>query len=178
MKKNLKKKIPLITIVTVCLNSQKNIQKCLKSVATQNYPKNKIEHIVIDGGSTDKTIKILKKNSKNIKYWHSKKDKGLYDAMNIGISKARGDIIGILNSDDYFYQNSFKIVSKYFLNNEIDFLFGSVIKDRIYHNFFPEKIYHKFNIYPSHSISFFIKRRAQNIIGKYDLRYKGNFRKI
>ncbi len=92
--------------------------------------------------------------------------------MNIGIRKASGDIIGILNSDDYFYQNSFKIVSKYFLNNEIDFLFGSVIKDRVYHNFFPEKIYNKFNIYPSHSISFFIKRKAQNIIGKYDLRYK------
>ncbi len=67
MKKNSKKKIPLITIITVCLNSEKNIRKCLKSVAAQNYPKKKIEHIVIDGGSKDKTIEILKKKFKKSK---------------------------------------------------------------------------------------------------------------
>ena len=79
--------------------------------------------------------------------------------MNIGIKKTSGDIIGILNADDYFYKNALKIVSKYFVKNKIDFLFGSVLKKRIYHNFKPEKILYTFNFYPSHSVSFFIKRK-------------------
>ena len=128
-------KLPKISIVTVVLNQDKKIERSIKSVLNQNYPKNKIELIVIDGGSKDKTLTKIKKYKKQIKYWHSKKDKGLWDAMNIGIKKTSGDIIGILNADDYFYKNALKIVSKYFVKNKIDFLFGSVLKKRIYHNF-------------------------------------------
>lgn len=164
--------IPKITIITVCLNSEKYLDRCLRSVLSQDYPQNKIEHIVIDGGSSDKTVSIIKKYSKNLKYWHSKKDKGLYDAMNIGISKADGEIIGILNSDDFFYKNCLKTVSNYFKKNEIDFLFGSVLKKRIYHNYFPKKIFYTFNFYPSHSVSFFIKRKIQKKIGRYNINFR------
>ncbi len=163
---------PKISIITVVLNGEKSINKCIKSVINQKYPKSKIEHIIIDGGSKDKTISIIKKNKKNIAYWHSKKDKGIYDAMNKGIKKSKGEIIGILNSDDYYYRDTFKTVKNYFKNKKIDFLFGTVKKDRILHGFWPKKIRWKFNIYPSHSGGFFIRRNAQFKVGYYNLKFK------
>ena len=166
------KDIPKISIITVTLNSKKTIKHCIESVINQNYPKNKIEHIIIDGGSTDGTIEVIKKYKKYIKYWHSKKDKGLYDAMNIGINLSKGSVIGILNSDDIYYKNCFKLVSKCFLIDKIDYLFGSVLKNRVYHNFLPHKIWYTFNIFPSHSVSFFEKKQTHLINGKYDIKFK------
>jgi glycosyltransferase involved in cell wall biosynthesis len=171
----LKKKntnLPKISIITVVLNGDKTINKCIKSVIAQSYPSHKIEHIVIDGGSSDKTISIIKKHQNKISYWQSKKDKGLYDGMNIGLKKCTGEIIGILNSDDFFNNNALKIVSKYFTKYKIDFLFGSVKKSRIYHNYFPERLWYTFNIYPSHSVGFFIKKSAQKKIGNYNIKFK------
>ena len=168
-KKNL---LPKISIITVVLNNDKQIKRCIKSVINQNYPKKKIEYIIIDGGSTDTTVSIIKKFQKKIAYWNSKKDSGLYDAMNKGIKKSSGDIIGILNSDDYYNKNALKTVSKYFLKNKIDFLFGGVKKKRIYHNFFPNRLWYTFNIYPSHSVSFFITKKAQKKVGYYNTKFK------
>ncbi len=164
--------LPKISIITVVLNGEKTINRCIKSIINQSYPPKKVEHIIIDGGSKDKTISIIKKYNKKIYYWHSKKDKGLYDAMNIGIKKANGDVIGILNADDFFYKDAFKIVGRYFKNYKIDFLFGTVKKDRILHGFWPEKIDWKFNIYPSHSGGFFIRRHIQRKIGYYNINFK------
>jgi len=161
-----------ISIITVSLNSEKYIERCIKSVKNQNYPKNKIEHIIIDGSSKDNTLNIIKKYKKNLFFFESKKDNGIYHAMNKGIKKSTGNIIGILNSDDYYYKNTFKTVNNYFSNNNIDFLFGSVNHKRIYHGFYPEKIWYKLNIYPSHSVSFFIKKKSQLKIGLYDQKFK------
>ena len=72
MHKNDIKKYPKISIITVCLNSEKTIKKCLDSVINQNYPKKKIEYIVIDGGSDDKTLSIIKKKIKKIKILNGK----------------------------------------------------------------------------------------------------------
>ena len=91
--------------------------------------------------------------------------------MNIGLKKCSGEIIGILNSDDFFFQNTFKIVAKYFSQLNIDYLFGSVEKNRVYHNFFPNKLWYTFNIYPSHSVSFFIRHKVQKEIGNYNLKF-------
>jgi len=165
-------KLPKISIITPVMNGEKQLEKCLKSVSNQNYPKKYIEHIVIDGGSTDNSVSIIKKNKKNIKYWHTKKDRSLYDGINIGLQRCTGDIIGILNSDDYFYKNTFKTISKYFNKSNIDFLFGSVAKKKIFHNFYPSKLWYTFNIYPSHSVSFFIKRKIHKKIGNYNLKFK------
>ncbi len=167
MKKRSKKL--LFSIITVSLNQPKIIHN-FKSLSNQTY-KN-FEHIIIDGGSTDETINIIKKNSKKISFWQSKKDRGIYDAMNIGIKKSKGQIIGILNADDIYYKNALKIVKKYFENKSIDFLFGTVKKDRILQGFWPEKISWKFNIYPSHSGGFFITRKAQKKVGNYSLKFR------
>jgi glycosyltransferase len=87
-----------VSIITVTKNSEKYLSDCINSVKRQNF-KN-IEYIVIDGLSTDKTIEIIRKNENTIDYWISEADRGMYDAINKGISLATGDIIGILNSDD------------------------------------------------------------------------------
>ena len=66
-------KHPKISIITPVMNGEKFLERCIKSIANQNYPINKIEHIIIDGGSTDGSVSIIKKNKKQIRYWHSKK---------------------------------------------------------------------------------------------------------
>ena len=161
-----------ISIITVCLNSEKTIERCIKSVLNQKYNKANIELIIIDGKSIDRTIKIIEKYKSKIFHFESKKDKGIYDAMNKGIKMSTGDIIGILNSDDFYYPDTFNIVSKYFNKYKIDYLFGSVDHLKIYHGFYPKKIWYKLNIVPSHSVSFFIKRKSQLKIGLYDNKFK------
>jgi glycosyltransferase involved in cell wall biosynthesis len=114
-----------ISIITVCLNSQLTILDTINSVFDQKY--NDIEYIIIDGGSTDNTINIINNNIKKINFILSEKDKGLYDAINKGISISTGEIIGILNSDDIFVDN--KVVDSIvniFTNTNIDFLYGDV----------------------------------------------------
>lgn len=87
-----------ISIVTACYNSASTISDTLRTIQMQTHKD--IEHIIIDGGSTDGTLEILEKNRQYIAHLTSEPDNGLYDAMNRGISKATGDIIGLLNSDD------------------------------------------------------------------------------
>jgi len=161
-----------ISIITVCLNSEKTIERCIRSVLNQKYDKIKIELIVIDGGSNDNTIKIIKRYESMISHWQSEKDRGLYFAMNKGLKLANGDIIGILNSDDYYYPNTFKIVNEYFNKFNLDYLFGSINHHKIYHGFYPKKIWYKFNVVPSHSVSFFIKRISQFKVGFYNTKFK------
>lgn len=90
----------LISIITVVYNGEKFIENAIQSVINQTY-KN-IEYIIIDGDSKDKTVDIIKKYEHKISYWISEKDSGLYDAMNKGIKATKGDIIGIINSDDFY----------------------------------------------------------------------------
>ena len=90
---NKKVKKPYISIITVCKNSSKTLERCIKSVINQNY-KN-YEHIIIDGGSTDQTLKIILKNKKHLRYALSEKDKNLWHAINKGIKIAKGEVIGI-----------------------------------------------------------------------------------
>ena len=89
-----------VTIITVCYNSAATIEDTIKSVVNQTYPN--IEYIILDGKSTDNTIEIVEKFRGRISKVSSEKDSGMYDAINKGIAKASGDIIGILNSDDFY----------------------------------------------------------------------------
>ena len=89
-----------ISIITVCYNSEKTIRYTIESLISQEYKD--IEYIVIDGGSTDQTLEIIKEYNNSITFLSSEIDNGIYDAMNKGINVAKGKIIGILNSDDFF----------------------------------------------------------------------------
>ncbi len=92
-----------VSIITVCFNSDKTIIDTIKSVSEQSYPN--IEHIIVDGGSSDTTLDIVKSYSDRLTYI-SERDNGIYDGMNKGIKLATGEIIGLLNADDFYADNS------------------------------------------------------------------------
>lgn len=113
-----------ITIITVCYNSEKTIERAIKSVITQQY--SDLEYIIIDGGSTDNTGEILRKYEKEFAYCVSEPDSGIYDAMNKGVAASTGDIIAFLNSDDWYESNTFERVEKYFIKSDADMVSGSI----------------------------------------------------
>ena len=168
--KSSEKNKPLISIITVCYNSEKTLERSIQSVLNQNYEN--IEYILIDGNSSDNTLNIINKYNDCIDLWVSEKDNGIYDAMNKGILLSSGEIIGILNSDDEYTSNALTLVNRYFTEKNIDFLFGSVKKDRLLSGFHHKKISWKFNIYPAHSSGFFISQKAQITAGLYDNNFK------
>jgi glycosyltransferase involved in cell wall biosynthesis len=170
-KKN-NKSNPLISIITITLNSQKFLKFTLDSIFNQKY-KN-YELIIIDGGSKDKTLKIIKQNEKRIDFWLSEKDKGIYDAFNKGMELARGELIGFVNSDDILNNDALYTLVKYHKKfPQMDFFFGSVKKHwGILHGYNRWKIYYTWNFYSGHSLGFFIKKNAAKKIGKYNLEYK------
>ena len=91
---------PIISVITVCYNAVANIEETMLSVLNQRY--DKVEYIVIDGGSKDGTLDVIKKYANKLAYWISEPDKGIYDAMNKGIAKATGDWINFMNAGDKF----------------------------------------------------------------------------
>jgi len=118
---------PLITIITVVFNGEKYLEETIRSVINQTY--DNVEYIIIDGGSTDGTLAIIKKYEGQIDYWVSEKDYGLYDAMNKGIKTASGLLIGLLNSDDQY--NFFTITSvleSFYLESEASVFYGDLVK--------------------------------------------------
>lgn len=108
-------KSPLVSIITVVYNSEKYLEQTIKSVINQTY--NNIEYIIIDGGSTDNTLDIIKENENNISYWVSEQDEGLYDAMNKGICIAKGDLIGMINGDDWYEKYAVETMVNAYLKN-------------------------------------------------------------
>lgn len=158
-----------VSIITVVKNNQDKIEKCINSVINQSY-KNK-EYIIIDGNSSDNTKKIIKKYRDQIDIFISEGDHGIWDAMNKGINLATGDIIGFLNSDDFYYPNAIETVVHYFKKNQIDFLFGTVKKYKLMSKFNPNIIKWSFGFYTSHSVGFFIKLTKHKEIGMYNSKF-------
>jgi glycosyltransferase len=114
-----------ITLITVTYNSEKYLSHCIESVQSQTY-KN-IEHIIIDGKSTDNTISIIKKYESKIAHWVSESDKGMYDAINKGIALATGEVIGILNSDDMLVSpDVIESIVKTFEEENVDSVYGDL----------------------------------------------------
>jgi tetratricopeptide (TPR) repeat protein len=114
---------PLVTIITVCLNSEKYLEQCIRSVMQQTY-KN-LEYIIIDGGSNDGTLNIIEKYADEIDYYLSERDRGLYHAMNKGLALASGDYILILNSDDWYETECVKALVEAKLNIGTSFVSAS-----------------------------------------------------
>ena len=169
-----------LSIITVCLNSEKTISDTINSVNSQNY-KN-IEHIFIDGGSTDNTINLIKQNPKKNKKIFIKKNTNIYQAMNIGIRKSSGQIIQILNSDDILQSNKkisevIRVIKKnpnydIYLGNVAFFSNNNFYKVKRYYVANKEKIKNlKIGDMPPHPGSF-VKKKTYKNCGLYNAEYK------
>lgn len=115
-----------ISVITVSFNSAQTILDTLRSVSSQTYKD--IEHIVIDGSSTDQTIDIVKREGGKLAHIVSEPDQGIYDAMNKGLSLATGEVVGFLNSDDMFASSgSVALIAEAFLDHTIEGVYGDLV---------------------------------------------------
>jgi glycosyltransferase involved in cell wall biosynthesis len=169
----------VITLITVTYNSKLTLIDTIKSVVSQSYPD--IEYVVIDGASSDGTREILKSYGNKISKIISEPDNGIYDAMNKGIKFAIGDIIGILNSDDYFHDNYVvEKIAEAFEDENVDAVYGDV---QFVHPGNLEKVVRyysskKFNVnkfkygyMPAHP-SFYVRRKFFEQFGYYSEDYQ------
>ncbi|WP_288497904.1 glycosyltransferase family 2 protein [uncultured Erwinia sp.] len=114
-----------VSIITATYNSEKTIKDTILSLESQSY--DNIEHIIIDGGSRDKTLDIIKKYSTKVSLIVSEPDKGIYDALNKGILKSSGDVVGFLHSDDLLaYPEAISDLVETFNNNECDAVYADL----------------------------------------------------
>ena len=116
---------PLVTVITPCRNSVAYIEQTILSVINQTY--RNVEFIIVDGGSTDGTLDIVKKYEKSIQCTISEPDEGMYQAINKGLRRATGDIIAYLNSDDLYYPETLaKVVHCFYLHSAADLIYGKL----------------------------------------------------
>jgi len=165
-----------VSIITITYNSEPTLKDTIESVINQTY-KN-IEYILIDGGSTDETLSIIKSYGNKISTLISEKDNGLYDALNKGISLATGDVIGILHSDD-FYTNNHVIqhIVSLFSNSPVDAVYADLyyvdkINTNQIHRKWKAGIYKEgmfFNGWMPPHPTFFVKRSIYETCGNFNL---------
>ena len=168
-----------ISVITVAFNAADTIEKTLASVASQDHPA--LEHIVIDGNSTDGTLDVIKRHGQHIACLISEPDRGIYDAMNKGVKLASGDVLCFLNADD-FYASSCVIsrVANEMEKFELDALLGDIA---FFHPTRPEQITRRYNSsafrpdrlaygwMPAHT-AFFLKRDIYERVGQFKTDYK------
>lgn len=172
-----------ISVVTVSYNSEKTIANTIHSVLTQQY--NAYEYIIVDGASKDGTVNVIKEYE--VKFegrmkWISEPDKGLYDAMNKGIEMATGDVVGILNSDDFFTSNNVleRVAKEFEVNPTLDAIYGDIhfVKDedltkctRYYSSSYFRPCLLRFGFMPAHP-SFYVRKEVYQKYGLYDLQFR------
>jgi len=166
-----------ISIITICYNAAKTIEKTIQSVINQDY--SDYEYIIIDGGSHDGTVDIVNKYKEKIAQFISEPDKGISDAFNKGLRLANGETIGILNSDDWYEPETFKIINSKLLDNkDRDYLVGAQkYWDKNGGNYIvrPDQKYYKKIQYMmprlNHPSSFF-RKSVYESIGLFNLNYR------
>lgn len=163
-----------ISIITPVYNTEKTIERTILSVINQKLD-SELEYIIIDGGSKDKTLEIIQRYADKINIIVSEKDKGIYDAMNKGISLATGDVIGIINADDWYNESALGIVEKIFLENPDIAILHSAMKNYLYDKhistFSPGKLENlTFKMLLAHPTCF-VSKSVYKQLGKFDLSY-------
>ena len=165
---------PRISIVTITYNSEKTLEGTIKSVISQKY--DNLEYLIIDGGSKDGTLNIVKRYQDYISYFVSEPDKGISDAFNKGIEQATGEIVGIINSDDFLMPNALQAIAQSY-KLDVDVYSGNVI-------YWNEVTNGEFSVKPDISfeklkIQFrvahpgrFIRKDAYEKYGMYDLSFR------
>jgi len=165
-----------VSIVTTCYNSASTILGTIESVKNQTY--NNIEHVIIDGGSSDNTLDIIKSNMNNNTILISEKDDGCYDAFNKGIKKSSGDLIGFLHSDDIFYSDN--VIEDYCKNigdapgiyGDLIYVDSENINKKI--RYWKSKKFNKSNFYfgwmPAHP-TLYLRKKIYEKYGNYRLDY-------
>jgi glycosyltransferase len=167
------------TIITAVYNNKQHIEDCIQSVVAQNYLN--YEYIIIDGGSDDGTVEIIKKHEKHLSKFVSEKDNGIYDALNKGISLATGDVIVFLHSDDLFASNDVLLkAAGVFDKKNSDSVFGDLLyvsKDntnKIIRYWKAGEYKHNKLLYgwmPAHP-AFFVKKKVYDECGMFDTKFR------
>lgn len=169
-----------VSIITVVYNNEQFIAGAIESVLSQSY--SNIEYIIIDGGSTDKTVEIIERYKGRIQKIVSEKDNGLYDAMNKGIALATGDVIGILNSDDIYYHDKVieEIVELFKADTGADAVYGNLVYcekadiTKVVRRWITRPHYKTFfedGEIPPHP-GLFVKKSIYDLVGGYNLSFK------
>lgn len=167
-----------VSIVTVTYNSGATLRDAIESVLSQDY--DNIEYIIVDGQSTDATLAIIDEYRDRISVVVSEPDQGIYDAMNKGIERATGDIVGILNSDDYFPDNHIVSMIAGEFDGTIDAVYGDVAfispsNPQKIIRYYSSKIFKPsrmiMGLSPAHP-SFYVKRAFYEQYGKYNVSYQ------
>ena len=166
--------MPTFSIITINFNDAIGLSKTIESVLSQSFTD--YEYIIIDGGSTDGSVDVIKRHAEQLTYWVSEKDAGVYDAMNKGIVAAKGDYLLFLNSGDYLHSNDvLKRISEN--NSNIDLIYGDIILAQnsviVGKKISPDKISRVFLYWDciGHQAQF-IKRVLFEKYGNYSLEYK------
>lgn len=166
-----------ISIITVSYNSAATIETTFQSVANQSY--DNIEYIVVDGGSKDATLDLIKKHASTISKWVSEPDRGLYDAMNKGIQMATGEVIGLINSDDFFCDSQAieKVMNIFQNNKSLDSVYADMyyvaqndISKIVRYWVTGEQRKFSKGWHPGHPV-FYVKKEVYDKYGDFDLNY-------
>lgn len=167
-----------VSLITVTYNSGSYLEDCIRSVIRQQFAD--IEHIIVDGGSSDTTLDIIRRYAPHISRWVSEKDKGMYDAINKGIQMATGDIVGILNSDDILAsEDVVNSIVSCFNQHKLDAVYGDLVyvnksnTDKVV-RFWKGHAYSRLNFkygwMPAHP-TFYLRRELIDEIGGYQSHY-------
>jgi len=163
---------PLISIITVVFNSAKTLEQTILSVLSQSYPHK--EYIVIDGGSTDGSAEIIQKYAPQLAFWISEPDHGVYEAMNKGIARAKGDLIGILNADDWYEPGILSKISNRYLETGPEQVIHGMMRNFLNEEFYSvtgnsvRRLRYDMIQHPT----CFVPRKLYEIYGNYDMTYR------
>jgi len=169
----------IISVVTVALNAEKTIAYSLDSVASQTH--SEVEHLLIDGGSTDNTLAIAKQHGKHLSLLRSERDQGIYDAMNKGAKLAKGEVLGFLNADDFYVKKeTLQEVATVFRDPTIDVCFGDLLYVRKKNSKTVIRLWRPGKYFPGRFAlgwapphpTFFVRRLVFNAVGGFNLKYK------